>query len=110
MYIDTAWRTRIFALAIIQKYNSMKAIGYQESLPAEDERSLQDITLEVPKVGGRDILVDVKAIAVNPVDYKIRQLMQPEAGEWKVLGWDAAGVVKAVGEEVSLFQVGDEVW
>ncbi|MEO0728074.1 MAG: zinc-binding alcohol dehydrogenase family protein, partial [Bacteroidota bacterium] len=49
-------------------------------------------------------------IAVNPVDYKIRQLMQPEAGEWKVLGWDAAGVVKAVGEEVSLFQVGDEVW
>ncbi|MEL7248157.1 MAG: zinc-binding alcohol dehydrogenase family protein [Bacteroidota bacterium] len=88
----------------------MKAIGYQESLPAEDERSLQDITLEVPKVGGRDILVDVKAIAVNPVDYKIRQLMQPEAGEWKVLGWDAAGVVKAVGEEVSLFQVGDEVW
>lgn len=88
----------------------MKAIGYQESLPAEDERSLQDITLEVPKVGGRDILVEVKAIAVNPVDYKIRELMQPEGDEWKVLGWDAAGVVKAVGEEVSLFQVGDEVW
>ena len=88
----------------------MKAIGYQESLPAEDERSLQDITLEVPKASGRDILVEVKAIAVNPVDYKIRQLMQPEGDDWKVLGWDAAGVVKAVGEEVSLFQVGDEVW
>ncbi|MEO0876946.1 MAG: zinc-binding alcohol dehydrogenase family protein [Bacteroidota bacterium] len=68
------------------------------------------MTLEVPKVGGRDILVEVKAIAVNPVDYKIRELMQPEGDEWKVLGWDAAGVVKAVGEEVSLFQVGDEVW
>ncbi|MEL7421979.1 MAG: zinc-binding alcohol dehydrogenase family protein [Bacteroidota bacterium] len=88
----------------------MKAIGYQESLAVEDDRSLQDITLEVPEVGGRDILVEVKAIAVNPVDYKIRQLMQPEGDEWKVLGWDAAGVVKAVGEEVSLFQVGDEVW
>ena len=88
----------------------MKAIGYQQSLPAEDERALQDITLEIPVASGRDILVEVRAIAVNPVDYKIRQLMQPEAGEWKVLGWDAAGVVKAVGEEVTHFKVGDEVW
>ena len=82
----------------------MKAIGYQKSLPIQNEQSLQDIELEVPKATGRDILVEVKAIAVNPVDYKIRLRAEPEQGQWKTLGWDAAGIVKEVGEEVSLFQ------
>jgi zinc-binding alcohol dehydrogenase family protein len=87
----------------------MKAVGFKENLPIEDEKSLQNIELEIPKASGKDILVEVKAISVNPVDYKIRQRPN-ESGEWKVIGWDATGVVKAIGEEVSLFQVGDEVW
>lgn len=88
----------------------MKAIGYQENLPIDNETSLQDIELEVPKAKRRDILVEIKAISVNPVDYKIRQNRPPEKGEWAVIGWDAAGIVKEVGEDVSLFKAGDEVW
>lgn len=88
----------------------MKAIGFKENLPIDNEQSLQDIELEKPKASGKDLLVEVKAIAVNPVDYKIRQRAKPEEGQWKVIGWDAAGVVKETGEEVSLFKPGDEVW
>lgn len=88
----------------------MKAIAYQRSLPIGDKRALQDIELEVPKAQGHDLLVEVKAISVNPVDYKIRQRAAPEEGEWKVLGWDAAGIVKEVGENVTQFKAGDKVW
>lgn len=89
---------------------TMKAIGYQQSLPISDEASLQDITLPVPVVSGRDLLVEIKAIAVNPVDTKIRSNSQPEADSWKVLGWDAAGVVVGVGDAVTGFKPGDRVW
>lgn len=88
----------------------MKAIGYQKSLPIEDENVLQDIELEVPEAHGHDLLVAVKAISVNPVDVKVRYRQEPENGAYKVLGWDAAGVVKAVGEDVTEFKVGDKVW
>ena len=88
----------------------MKSIGYQENLPIENESSLQNIELPTPTVGGRDLLVEIKAIAVNPVDFKIRQGVKPEAGQWKIIGWDATGIVKAVGEAVEHFQPGDEVW
>lgn len=88
----------------------MKAIGYQENLPIEELNALQDIEVETPTASGKDLLVEVKAIAVNPVDYKIRQSRKPEEGQWGMLGWDATGVVKAVGDEASLFKVGDEVW
>ena len=88
----------------------MKAIGYQRSLPIENEKALQDIELEVPRASGHDLLVEVKAISVNPVDYKVRQRQAPDDGEWKVLGWDAAGVVKAAGDDTSLFKPGDRVW
>lgn len=88
----------------------MKAIGYKENLPIEDVKSLQDIELNTPKATGRDILVDIKAISVNPVDYKVRAGMPVEGDDWKVIGWDATGIVKEVGEDVSLFKVGDEVW
>ncbi|WP_289062710.1 zinc-binding alcohol dehydrogenase family protein [uncultured Zobellia sp.] len=88
----------------------MKAIGYKENLPATDVNSLQDIEVETPKATGKDILVEVKAISVNPVDYKIRVNRPAPDGEWSVIGWDATGVVKEVGEDVSLFKVGDEVW
>jgi len=88
----------------------MKAIGYQQSLPIENELSLQDIELETPTAHGHDILVEVKAVSVNPVDFKIRQAMPAADGEYKVIGWDATGVVKSVGENVSLFKPGDKVW
>ncbi|AAY96122.1 zinc-binding alcohol dehydrogenase family protein [Pseudomonas protegens] len=88
----------------------MKAIAYYASLPIDDPKSLQDIELPEPVAGPRDLLVEVRAISVNPVDTKVRQNVQPEGGAAKVLGWDVAGVVKAVGSDVSLFKVGDRVF
>lgn len=88
----------------------MKAIGYKKNLPATDVNSLQDIEIDMPKATGKDILVEVKAISVNPVDYKIRANRPAPDGKWSVIGWDATGVVKEVGEDVSLVKVGDEVW
>jgi zinc-binding alcohol dehydrogenase family protein len=88
----------------------MKAIAYYTCLPISDPASLQDIELEAPVAGPRDLLVEVKAISVNPVDTKVRQNAQPEGGAAKVLGWDVAGVVKAVGIDVTLFKPGDHVF
>ncbi|KOF12448.1 Zn-dependent oxidoreductase [Ensifer adhaerens] len=88
----------------------MRAVAYQVPQPIEAETSLVDIDLPRPEPKGRDILVDVKAISVNPVDTKIRRGAKPEAGQWKVLGWDAAGVVSAVGPDASFFKPGDEVF
>ena len=88
----------------------MKAVAYTHSLPISDPLSLQDVQLCEPTPGPRDLLVEVRAIAVNPVDTKIRRNVAPEAGQTKVLGWDVAGVVRAVGSAVSLFKAGDEVF
>ncbi|KVX00701.1 zinc-binding alcohol dehydrogenase family protein [Shewanella frigidimarina] len=88
----------------------MNAIGYQQNLPVHDPLSLQDIQLDMPVAQDRDILVEVKAVSVNPADFKIRQDMPAPEGEWKILGFDAAGIVKSVGENVSLFKPGDKVW
>jgi len=88
----------------------MKAIGYQNNLPATDPQALVDITLPDPVAQGRDLLVEVRAVSVNPVDTKVRKSAKPEAGAWKVLGWDATGIVKAVGPHVTLFKPGDRVW
>lgn len=88
----------------------MKAVGYLQSLPVDAPQALFDFELTVPVASGRDLLVRVEAISVNPVDAKVRKRAQPEGDEPKILGWDAAGVVEAVGEGVTLFKVGDEVW
>lgn len=88
----------------------MKAIGYQKSLPIDHADALVDVELPEPVAGGHDLLVEVRAVAVNPVDTKVRMRAQPEPGGWQVLGWDATGVVRAVGPEVSLFKPGDRVW
>ena len=88
----------------------MKAVGYQQSLAASDPLALQDISLPQPVASGRDILVRVEAVSVNPVDTKVRRRAEPEAGQYKVLGWDAAGEVVEVGAEVSLFKPGDKVY
>ncbi|MDB2373728.1 zinc-binding alcohol dehydrogenase family protein [Psychrosphaera haliotis] len=88
----------------------MKAIGYKESLPVTNINSLIDIELPTPEATGHDLLVKIKAVAVNPVDFKIRQGMAPENGETKVIGWDAVGEVVAVGEQTENFKVGDAVY
>ena len=88
----------------------MKAVAYYHSLPADHADALQDVDLPTPTPGPRDLLVEVKAISVNPVDTKIRRNVAPTDGDAKVLGWDASGIVKAVGSEVSLFQPGDRVY
>lgn len=88
----------------------MKAVGYTQSLPINNPESLNDIELPQPIAEGHDLLIKVKSIAVNPVDYKIRQRITPEAGEQKVLGWDAVGEVIATGEKVTQFQLGEMVF
>ncbi|MFC7387704.1 zinc-binding alcohol dehydrogenase family protein [Sphaerisporangium rhizosphaerae] len=88
---------------------TMRAVAYRRSLPVSDPGSLEDVELPVPTPGPRDLLVRVEAVSVNPVDTKVRKGDDP-GGTPKVLGWDAAGVVTAVGSEVTLFEVGDEVY
>ncbi|RBP77642.1 zinc-binding alcohol dehydrogenase family protein [Shewanella putrefaciens] len=88
----------------------MKAIGYQTAGAITAPNALENITLAEPTATGFDLLVEIKAISVNPVDTKIRASSSAPAGEYKIIGWDAVGVVKAVGEKVTLFNVGDEVW
>jgi zinc-binding alcohol dehydrogenase family protein len=87
----------------------MKAIVYtQHGLPIDDPRSLIDSDLPQPTPGPRDLLVDVHAVSVNPADTKVRANSPVEAP--RVLGWDAAGIVRAVGEQVTLFKPGDAVF
>ena len=75
----------------------VRAIGYREPGDIGRDDALTDIELPMPEPTGRDILVQVRAVSVNPVDTKVRKSSKPEPEEWKVLGWDAAGVVSAVG-------------
>ncbi|MNR83727.1 Zinc-type alcohol dehydrogenase-like protein [compost metagenome] len=88
----------------------MKAIAYQKALPISDEQSLLDVTLPDPVASGHDLLVEVQAVSVNPVDVKVRSSANPPDGEYKVIGWDAAGIVRAVGDAVTLFKPGDRVF
>src|SRR4030081_1120329 len=87
----------------------MKAVGYQKSLPIDDANSLIDFETAKPELRGRDIRVAVKAISVNPVDYKVRKRAAPPEGDTKILGYDAAGIVDTIGPDVTLFKPGDEV-
>ncbi|WP_439630511.1 zinc-binding alcohol dehydrogenase family protein [Shinella sp.] len=88
----------------------MRAIAYQTSQEITSETALVDIEQPVPEPKGRDLLVEIKAVSVNPVDTKLRRNAVPASGEWRVLGFDAAGIVKAVGPEVTLFKAGDAVF
>ncbi|HEY1610555.1 MAG TPA: alcohol dehydrogenase catalytic domain-containing protein, partial [Paraburkholderia sp.] len=87
----------------------MKAIVYtRHGLPAEDPQSLIDTELPTPEPGPRDLLVKIRAIAVNPVDTKVRRGSPTD--QPRVLGWDAVGTVEAIGADVTLFKPGDEVY
>jgi NADPH2:quinone reductase len=88
----------------------MRAVGYTQSLPIEAADALIDFEAARPEPAGRDIRVAVKAISANPVDYKVRKRAAPPAGETKILGFDAAGIVDAVGPEATLFKPGDAVF
>ncbi|MDN4037112.1 zinc-binding alcohol dehydrogenase family protein [Massilia sp. YIM B02443] len=87
----------------------MKAIVYtQHGLPIDDPQALVERDLPMPLAGPRDLLVEVRAVSVNPVDTKIRRGVA--VTDPRVLGWDASGIVRAVGSEVTLFAPGDEVF
>jgi NADPH:quinone reductase len=88
----------------------MRAVGFNAPQPITSETALIDIELPEPDAKGRDLLVEIKAVSVNPVDTKVRKSAPVETGEYRVLGYDAAGVVKAIGPDVKLFKPGDEVY
>ncbi len=88
----------------------MKAVGLTRYLPISDPQSLVDIEIDTPVATGRDLLVKVEAIAVNPVDTKVRAPKDKIEETPRVLGWDAAGTVVATGPDVTLFKVGDPVF
>ena len=88
----------------------MKAVAYLQPLPIDHIDALLDADLPEPEPTGHDLRVRVAAVSVNPVDTKIRRGAKPAAGQPKVLGWDAVGVVDAVGDAVTLFKPGERVW
>ncbi|MCA2007499.1 zinc-binding alcohol dehydrogenase family protein [Tritonibacter mobilis] len=88
----------------------MKAVGFTHYLPIENESAFLDLNVEKPKPAGRDILVNVKAVAVNPVDTKVRAPKDKVEETPRIIGYDASGVVEAVGPDVTLFKPGDEVY
>src|ERR1700741_236910 len=88
----------------------MRVVGLHKYLPISDSESLIDVDIPKPEPAGHDLLVRVKAVAVNPVDTKVRSPKEKVESAPRVLGWDAAGIVETVGEKVTLFKAGDEVY
>lgn len=88
----------------------MKAVGYNDAGAIDRADSLLDLEVVQPEPGPRDLLVRIKAVSVNPVDVKVRSSSARSDTVPKILGFDASGIVEAVGSEVSLFSVGDEVF
>ncbi|RQO31118.1 zinc-binding alcohol dehydrogenase family protein [Taibaiella sp. KBW10] len=90
----------------------MKAIGFKTSLPLTEAESFLAFEKDIPSPLGHDLLVKIEAIGINPVDFKIRQnsLKNQVLDSPKIIGWDAVGTVAAVGNQVSLFKIGDKVF
>lgn len=99
-----------FNQSLALKGNTMKAVALTRYLPVDDPESFLDVALQKPVPTGRDVLVEVKAISVNPVDTKIRAPKDKVEETPRVIGWDASGVVSAVGPGVTLFKPGDTVY
>lgn len=87
----------------------MKAIGYKQAGAIDAPDSLIEFEADMPQLRPRDLLVEIRGISVNPVDVKVRSMMSPESG-MKIIGYDAAGIVRAVGSDVRKFEIGDEVY
>ncbi|MCK8462670.1 zinc-binding alcohol dehydrogenase family protein [Aliiroseovarius sp. S1339] len=88
----------------------MKAVGFTHYLPVEDSNAFLDLDIKTPTATGRDVLVAVKAVAVNPVDTKVRAPKDKVEEAPRIIGYDASGVVESVGPDVTLFKPGDEVY
>lgn len=88
----------------------MKAIGFKEHLPIESKNSLIEFELPKPTAKGHDLLIKVEAVSVNPVDTGVRKSGHGVLKEPKVIGWDAVGTVASIGDKVSLFKEGDQVF
>lgn len=91
-------------------HQKIKAVGAYRYLPISNPESLIDLHLDKPEPTGRDLLVNVKAISVNPADVGIRENHNYEAESPKILGWDAAGIVEQVGPNCQLFKPGDKIY
>src|SRR3546814_9348014 len=88
----------------------MKAIGFYQNHPINNPQALQDIDMPTPELRDNDLLVEVKAVSVNPVDTKIRLGGDIPASGARILGWDATGIVRATGPLATRFKQGDRVW
>ncbi|MET3599272.1 zinc-binding alcohol dehydrogenase family protein [Martelella mangrovi] len=88
----------------------MRAIGYEYPLPISDPQALIETDVADPVAGDHDLIVEIKAISVNPVDVKIRASRPAPEGGPAVIGWDAAGIVRETGRKVTLFNPGDRVF
>lgn len=88
----------------------MKAVGYRQSLPIDNPLALEDLEIAAPEARPYDIVVRVKAVSVNPVDTKIRTRRTPAEGKPEILGWDAVGIVEALGAAATRFKLGDRVY
>lgn len=88
----------------------MKAVALTHYLPVDDPNAFLDVELPKPEAMGRDLLVSVQAVSINPVDTKVRAPKDVIEETPRVLGWDASGIVEAVGPDVTLFKPGDEVY
>jgi NADPH:quinone reductase-like Zn-dependent oxidoreductase len=89
---------------------NMKAIGYAERGPISSDGAVVEFETDKPEPGPNDLLVEVRGISVNPVDVKVRANRPPPEGEPRILGFDAAGIIREVGAETSRFKPGDEVF
>ena len=88
----------------------MKAVAYKKPLAISEAQVFSEVEVDTPIATGHDLLIEIKAISINPVDIKMRQRTSPDNETWKILGHDAVGVVKAIGDKVQNFKVGDEVF
>lgn len=94
----------------MSNHQKMKAVGAYRYLPLSDPECLVDLYIEKPIPTGRDLLVKVKAISVNPADLGVREKNNYEEESPKILGWDVAGIVEQVGPDCQLFKPGDEIY
>ena len=96
-------RLNVYIVQWLLEMKTLKAIGYNGS-------GFTDFEKQIPGATGRDLLVEVKAVSINPIDSKLKQMLGGSIEKPLVLGFDGCGIVRAVGESVDLFKVGDEVY
>ncbi|CAK1595901.1 unnamed protein product [Parnassius mnemosyne] len=89
---------------------TMKAVGLYKYLPISDINSLIDLEVNIPKLQNTEVLVEVKATAVNPIDTKVRAPKPNIEPNPRILGWDGAGIIAAKGDNIKTFNIGDEVF